>query len=44
LGGIERHQRLATVCSLIDGAAEDASIGADRLVRLPEMFLGAILD
>jgi len=35
---------LPPFANLIDGAAQDAPIGADRLVRLPEMFLGAILD
>src|ERR1700740_3633119 len=30
--------------ALLDGAAQDAAIGADRLVGLPEMFLAAVLN
>src|SRR5262249_3972490 len=42
--GIEHHQRLAATAGFIDSAPQDAAIGADRLVRLPAMFLAAVLD
>src|SRR5213080_5250466 len=37
---VEHHQRLAAVAGLLDGAAQNTAIRADRLVRLPEMLLG----
>src|SRR5262245_50936284 len=43
-GGIEHHRRPTATAGRIDGGAQNPPIGADRLVRLPEMLLCAILD
>src|SRR5262245_58868921 len=43
-GGIDHHGRPAAAAGSVDGRAQNPPIGADRLVRLPEMLLGAILD
>src|SRR5262245_56682461 len=41
---IEHHQRLAAIAGLLDRLPQDAPVGADRLIGLAEMLLGAILD
>src|SRR5262245_56218661 len=43
-GRVEHHQRPAALAGLLDGPAQNAAIGADRLVGLSEMLAGAVLD
>ena len=43
-GFIEQHRRPAARASRRDGVAQQAPIGADRLVGLAEMLAGAVLD
>ena len=44
--GIEHTdiERPLTMTGLLDGAAQQAPVSADRLVGLPEMLPGAVLD